>query len=329
MKAIVWTKYGSPNDVLELQDIDKPPVKDDEVLVRVHAAALYGGDSVSGVPYFMRMATGLLKPKNAVPGFDVAGHVEEVGKNVTQFQPSDEVFGAIASGACAEYACAAEDKFVLKPANLTFEQAAAVPTAALTALQALRDQGKVQPGQKVLIIGASGGVGTFAVQIAKSFGAEVTGVCSTRNIDLVRSIGADHIIDYTHEDFVRSGELYDLILDIAGNRSLSHLRRALNPMGILVLVGGKFDPWLKGMGRMVQALVLSPFISQMRWFVRVVNNEDLVIMKELIETGAIRPVIDRAYPLSATPEAVGYIEEGHARGKVIISVPQEGSSGHA
>jgi len=324
MKAIVWTRYGEPDVVLELQDIDKPVVKDDEVLVRVHAAALYGGDSVSGVPAFMRLATGLFKPKNAVPGFDVAGHIEEVGKNAKLFQPGDDVFGAIESGACAEYACAAEDRFVLKPTNLTFEQAAAVPTAALTALQALRNVGKIQRDHHVLVIGASGGVGTFALQIAKAFGAEVTGLCSTRNVEMVRSIGADHVIDYTLEDFTRSGERYDLILDMAGNRSLSQLRRALSPAGTLVLVGGKLGPWFVGMGRMVQTLLLSPFVAQMRWFVRVVNNDDLVALKELIEAGAITPVIDCVYPLCETADAVGYIEEGHAQGKVVITMSAEG-----
>jgi len=318
VKAIVWTKYGRPDDVLEVQDVDKPLVGPDEVLVRVHAAALYGGDSVSGVPYFMRMGTGLLKPKNAVPGFDIAGRIESVGENVKQFKLGDEVLGAIPFGACAEYACATENELVLKPANLTFEQAAAVPTAAVTALQALRDQGNVQSGHKVLILGASGGVGTFAVQIAKSFGAEVTGVCSTRNLDRVRSIGADHVIDYTQDDFTKNGEHYDLILDIVGNGSLSDLRNALSPKGILVLVGGRFGRWLKGTGRMIKALVLTPFVSQMRWFVRAVNHADLVVLTELIEAGKLTPVIDRTYPLHKTPEAVSYIEEGHAQGKIVI-----------
>jgi len=328
VKAIVWTRYGKPEDVLEFQDIHKPSAKDGDVLVRVHAASLYGGDSVSGVPYFMRMATGLLKPKDAVPGFDVAGRVEAVGKDVKRLHPGDEVFGAIDSGACAEYACATEDRFVLKPATLTFEQAAAVPTAALTALQALRDQGNVKPGDRVLIIGASGGVGTFAVQIAKSMGAEVTGVCSTRNVDMVRSIGADHISDYTQEDFTESDERYDVILDMPGSQSLSNLRRALAPKGTLVLVGGKFGPRLRGMGRMAMALVLSPFVRQMRWFVRIVSNGDLVVLKELIEAGKVTPVIDRTYTLRETPKAVRYLEEGHARGKVVITVLQDGSSAH-
>ena len=321
MKAIVYYKYGSP-DVLELQEIDKPVVESDDVLVRVQAASIHAGDwlLVRGQPYFVRMGTGLLKPKNNVAGTDVAGHVEAVGKNVTQFQPGDEVFGWC-NGGFAEYACAGENNFVPKPANLTFEQAATVPTSAFTALQALRDAGKVQPGQKVLIIGASGGVGTFAVQIAKSFGAEVSGMCSTRNVDMVRSIGADQVIDYTREDFTKSGQRYDLILDMAGNRSLSHLRRALTPNGTLVLVGGRGGPWLMGIGRTVRALVLSPFVSQrLPFFVSMRNNEDLVVLKELIESGKLTPVIDRTYPLSETPEAVGYVDEGHARGKVVITM---------
>jgi NADPH:quinone reductase-like Zn-dependent oxidoreductase len=322
MKAIVQDKYGSPDDVLELKDIGRPVVKDDEVLVHVHAAALHAGDwlGMRGVPYFMRPAFGLLKPKNRVPGTDVAGHVEAVGKNVKQFQPGDEVLGTC-NGAIAEYACAAEDKFVPKPVNLTFEQAATVLASAFAALHGLRDAGKVQPGQKVLIIGASGGVGTFAVQIAKSFGAEVTGVCSTRNVDMVRSIGADHVVDYTEEDCTQSGERYDLMLDMVGNRSLSDCRRALTPKGTLVLVGGRGGPWLMGMGRTVRALVLSPFVSQrMRFFVSMPSNEDLVVLKELVEAGKVTPVIDRTYPLSETPEAMAYVGEGHARGKVVITV---------
>jgi NADPH:quinone reductase-like Zn-dependent oxidoreductase len=263
---------------------------------------------------------GLLKPKNTVAGFDMAGQVEAVGENVKKFQPGDEVFGWC-TGAFAEYACAGENNFAPKPMGLTFEQAAAIPGSATTALQALRDQGKVQPGQKVLIIGASGGVGTFAVQIAKSFGAEVTGMCSTRNVDMVRSIGADHVIDYTQEDFTKSGVYYDLILDMAGNRPLSHLRHVLTPEGTLVLVGGRGGPWTMGMGRTFRALMLSPFVSQqLRFFVAVGNNEDLVVLKELVEAGKVTPVIDRAYSLNETPEAVSYVEEGHARGKVVITV---------
>ena len=320
MKAIVYYKYGAPVDVLKLQDVDKPVIKDDEVLVRVQAASIHAGDwlMVRGQPYIARPAFGLLKPKDPVAGTDVAGHVEAVGKNVKQLQPGDEVFGWC-KGAFAEYACAGEDQFVLKPANLTFEQAAAVPTSAFTALQALRDPGKVQPGQKVLIIGASGGVGTFAVQIAKTFGAEVTGVCSTRNVDRIRSIGADHVIDYTQEDITKSGERYDLILDMAGNRSLSEERRMLNPKGTLVLVGGRGGPWLMGTGRTIRALMLSPFVGQrMPFFISLRNKEDLAVLKELIEAGKITPVIDKTYPLSETPEAVAYVDEGHARGKVVV-----------
>lgn len=317
MKAIVQNEYGSP-DVFELKEIDKPVVKDDDVLVRVHAAALHAGDyfTMRGMPVAVRMVVGLLKPRNNyVPGFDVAGHVEVVGKNVTQFQPGDEVFGAC-NGACAEYACAGEDKFVLKPAHLTFEQAAAVPTSALAALHGLRDAGKVQPGQKVLINGASGGVGMFAVQIAKAFGAEVTGVCSTRNVDMVRSIGADHVIDYTQEDFTQSGQRYDLILDNVGNHSFSDCRRALTPQGTLIPNTGH-----AGMGYVVKAFVLSAFVRQQgRPYISIPNNEDLVVLKELVESGKVRPVIDRTYPLSETPEAFRYLEEGHARGKVVITV---------
>ncbi len=322
MKPIVKYKYGAPNDVLELKEIDKPVVKDDDVLVRVHAATLHAGDwgLTRGVPYLMRPAIGLLKPRNNVAGTDVAGHVEAVGRNAKQFQPGDEVFGTC-NGACAEYACAGEDKFVLKPAGSTFEQAAAVPTSGFAALHGLRNSGKIQPGQKVLIVGASGGVGTFAVQIAKSFGAEVTGVCSTRNVDMVRSIGADHVIDYTQEDFTKGAERYDLIVDIAGNRPLSDLRRALTRKGTLVLAGGRGGPWLLGMGRTFRGLMWSPFLSQsIRFFVSFPNNEDLVVLKEFLESGKVTPVIDRTYPLSETPEALTYVEEGHTQGKTVITV---------
>ncbi len=317
MKAIVQNEYGSP-DVFELKEIDKPVVKDDDVLVRVHAAALHAGDyfTMRGVPAGVRMVAGLLKPRNNyVPGFDVAGHVEAVGKNVTRFQPGDEVFGSC-NGTCAEYVCAGENDLLPKPTNLTLEQAAAVPTSAIPALLHLRDAGKVQPGQKVLINGASGGVGTFAVQIAKAFGAEVTGVCSTRNVDMVRSIGADHVIDYTQEDFTRSGQRYDLILDNVGNHSFSDCRRALTPKGILLPNSGH-----AGMGYVVKALVLSMFMRQQgRPIVAVPKHEHLVVLKELIESGKVTPVIDRTYPLSETPEAFRYLDEGHARGKVVITV---------
>jgi NADPH:quinone reductase-like Zn-dependent oxidoreductase len=324
MKAIVQDKYGSPNNVLELQDIDKPVVKDDEVLVRVHAAAVNISDwiPVRGVPYIMRMMLGLRKPKNSVPGEDIAGKVEAVGKNVKQLQPGDEVFGWC-KGGFAEYACAGEDNFVPKPANLTFEQAAAVGVSAVTALQALRDQGKVQPGQKVLINGASGGVGTFAVQIAKAFGADVTGVCSTRNVDMVRSIGADQVIDYTQEDFTQSGQRYDLILDNVANHSLSDFRCALTPKGTLLPNGGGHSSgrWIGPLGSVIKALVLSLFVRQQgRPFLSLPNKEDLATLKELIESGKVTPVIDRTYPLSETPEAIGYVGEGHAQGKVVITL---------
>ncbi len=317
MKAIVQNAYGSP-DVLELEEIDKPVVKDDDVLVRVHAAALHAGDyfAMRGKPYMIRMSVGWPKPKNFVPGWDVAGTIEAVGKNVEQFQPGDEVFGAI-NGSCAEYACAGEDKFVLKPANLTFEQAAAAPTAALAALPGLQ---KVQPGQKVLINGASGGVGTFAVQIAKALGAEVTGVCSTRNVDMVRSIGADHVIDYTQEDFTQGGQRYDLILDNVANHSLSDCRRALTPQGTLLPNSGH-----GGLGPVVKALVVSLFVRrQGRPIVAVPKNEHLVALKELIEAGKVTPVVDRTYRLSDTPEAFQYVEEGHSRGKVVITMGNNG-----
>ena len=321
MKAIVQYQYGSP-DVLELRDIDKPVVGDGEVLVRVQAAGVHIGDwlLMNGLPYLVRLVSGLLRPRNRVPGSDVAGRVEAVGKNVSQFQPGDEVFGW-GNGAFAEYASVSEDALALKPANLTFEQAAAVPVSAFTALHALRDKGEVEPGQKVLIIGASGGVGTYAVQIAKSYGAEVTGVCGTRNVDMVRSIGADHVIDYTQEDITRNGQRYDVILDTAGNRSLSHLRRALTPRGTLVIVGGSGGRWLMGSGRSLGALMLSPFVRQrLRPFLSIANKEDLGVLKELIESGKVIPVIDRTYGLSDLPEAIGHVGERHTRGKTVITV---------
>jgi NADPH:quinone reductase-like Zn-dependent oxidoreductase len=316
MKAIVQNGYGSP-DVFELKEIDKPVVTDGDVLVRVHAAALHAGDVfvMRGDPYVARMSAGWPKPKDYVPGYDVAGQVEAVGKNVTQYQPGDEVFGAC-QRTCAEYVCAAADKFAPKPANLTFEQAAAVPTSAAAALRGLRDAGKVQPGQKVLINGASGGVGTFAVQIAKAFGAEVTGVCSTRNVDMVRSIGADHVIDYTQEDFTQSGQRYDLILDNVANRSFSDCRRVLPLQGTLIPNSGH-----SGLSYIVKALVRSAFVRQQgRPYIAIPNHEDLVVLKELIESGKVTPVIDRTYPLSETPEAFRYLDDGHARGKVVITV---------
>lgn len=316
MKAIVQNAYGAP-DVLELKDIDRPAVEDDGVLVRVHAAGLHAGDyfTLKGVPYAARFFAGWPKPKDYVPGFAVAGRIDAAGKNVTRFEPGDEVFGEC-RGACAEVAYVPEGTLAPKPANLTFEQAAAVPTSALAALHGLRDAGKVQPGQRVLINGASGGVGTFAVQIAKSFGAEVTGVCSTRNVDLVRSIGADHVIDYTKEDFTQSGQRYDLILDNVGNRSFSDCRRALTPEGTLLPNTGH-----AGMGFILMAYARSVFVRQQgRPFFSAANAEDLLVLKDLIEAGKVTPVIDRTYRLDETPEALGYIGEGHARGKVVVII---------
>jgi NADPH:quinone reductase-like Zn-dependent oxidoreductase len=321
MKAIVHSRYGAP-DVLELNDIDQPVVSDDAVLVRVHAAAVGKGDwlTVGGLPYVARMRYGLAKPKHPVPGFDVAGRVEAVGSNVTQLQPGDAVFGWC-EGSFAEYASVAEDQLVLKPANLTFEQAATVPISGFAALQALRDTGGVQPGQKVVIIGASGGVGSFAVQLAKAFGAQVTGVCSTKSVDLVRSLGADHVIDYTQEDFTRGGQRYDLILEMAGNRSLSDLRRALTPKGTLVLVGGSGGRWFMGTGRTLRAVVVSPFVGQrLRSFFSKPKRADLVVLKEFIEAGKVTSVIDRAFPLSETAEAIRYVGERSTQGKTVITV---------
>jgi len=322
MKAIVSHKYGSPDD-LELQDIDKPVAEDDEVLVRVHAASVNPLDwhLMTGTPYIARIQAGLLRPKRIVPGVDVAGRVEAVGRNVSQFQPGDDVFGG-SSGSFAEYVCVSEDGIVLKPDNLTFEQAAAVPIAAFTALQGLRDKGRIQPGHKVLINGASGGVGTFAVQIAKSFGAEVTAVCSTRNVDMVRSIGADHVSDYTQEDFTKTGLRYDLIFDAVGNRSLADCRRALNPKGVYVSVGAKrMGRWLGPLPRLVKALVVSLIGSQkMVPMLAHQNKEDLVVLQELLEAGKVSSVIDRRYGLREVPEALRYQGEGHAQGKTVITV---------
>ena len=318
MKAIVQHEYGAPHDVLELQEIDKPAVKDNEVLVRVHAASVHIGDCLimRGKPYLIRlMGYGLRRPKHRVPGTDIAGKVEAVGKNVKRLRPGDEVFGWC-TGGFAEYACAKEKNLAPKPASLTFEQTAAIGVSALTALHAVRDHAKVRPGHKVLVNGASGGVGTFTVQIAKSFGAEVTGVCSTGNLDMVGSIGAGHVIDYTQEDFTQGGQRYDLILDIAGNRSLADHRRALKPDGTLIPIGGP-----PSLGRAFKMLVVSMFVRQQgRPFVSMGNNEDLVVLKELGESGKVKPVIDRTYPLSQTAEAVGYVGEGHARAKVVITV---------
>lgn len=326
MKAITYDTYGS-FDVLVFRDIDVPAIKHDEVLVRVKAAGLHVGDcfSVRGTPFAIRMMTGLLKPKYGVPGFDLAGQVEAVGNDVKHFRPGDEVFGA-STGTCAEYARAAENKLALKPANLTFEEASAIPTSALAALHGVRDVGRVQPGHKVLIIGASGGVGSFAVQIARSFGAEVTGVCSTTNVDMVRSLGADHVIDYMREDFTRGGRRYDVIFDNVENRSLADCRRVLTPAGTLILNSGTGAHGIGMLVRLLKPLVLSPVVRQsLRRYVSMANHDDLVVLKELVESGKLRPVIDRTYPLRETPAALAYIEGGHARGKVVISVGIDGT----
>jgi len=329
MKAVVYTDYGPP-DVLQVREIKKPVPNDDQVLVKVHAASVnpYDWHFIRGTPYLMRMMIGgLRKPKDPRIGADYAGEVEAVGKNVTQFKPGDAVFGD-RTGAFAEYLCARADRTIaLKPANITFEQAAGVPIAGLTALQGLRDHGKVQPGQKVLINGASGGVGTFAVQIAKAFGAEVTGVCSSRNVDLVKSLGADHVVDYMKEDFTKSNERYDVILDNVGTQPLSGFRRVLKPKGICVLIGGggpNEGKWVGPMARPLKAKLMSPFIDQkMGMMMADGNKDDLNILADLMQSGKVTPVIDRTYPLSEIREAVRYVETGRARGKVIIIVAQE------
>lgn len=322
MKAMVYTTYGSP-DMLQLTEVAKPTPKDYEVLIKVHASSANAADVhyLRGTPLVFRLQCGLLKPKNTLLGADVAGRIEAVGSNVTLFQPGDEVFGDMSTcgrGAFAEYICASEDALVLKPANLSFEEAAAVPMAAVTALQGLRDKGQLQPGHKVLIHGASGGVGTFAVQIAKAFDAEVTAVCSTRKLDMVRSLGADHVIDYTQEDFTKNGQRYDLILAANGDRSIFEYKRALAPKGMYVVIGGS-------MTQIFQAMLLGPLLSRfgsqkMGNVLARPNQKDLACMKELLEAGKVIPVIDRCYPLSETAEAIRYLEAGHARGKVVITV---------
>ena len=315
MKAIVMNAYGGP-DVLELKEVDEPEITENDVLVNVHAASLNAGDyfSMRGSPWLARFTVGFPKPKDHILGWDVAGHVEAVGENVKRFQPGDKVFASCES-ALAEYACVSEDKVAMAPTTLTLEQAAAVPSAAMTALHALRDQANVQPGQKVLINGASGGVGTFSVQVAKALGAEVTGVCNTRNIDMVHSIGADHVIDYKKEDFTQSGQHYDLILDNVGNHSFADYRRALTPEGIHLPNTGH-----GGMSYVIKAYVLSALMRQHASpFLSVPNAEDLLYIKELIETGKVKPVIDKTYPMSETRQAFRYLEEEHARGKVVIT----------
>jgi len=316
MKAIVYTKFGPP-DVLHLKEVEKPIPKDNEILVKVHAASLnaYDWRHVRANPFFMRlMGAGFLRPKHRILGADIAGRVEAIGRNVTQFRPGDDVFGEGSYGGFAEFVCVAEKRVVPKPADLTFEEAAAVPMAGLTALQGLRDKGKIQAGQKVLINGASGGVGTFAVQIARSFGTEVTGVCSTAKMDLVRSIGADHVIDYTQEDVTNNGQLYDLIFDNAAYRSISKYRRILAPGGRYVLAGGS-------MGRFFQLMLMSlTGVKNMGLMVANVNQKDLLFLIELMKAGKVKSIIDKLYPLSETAEALRYLEDGHARGKVVITV---------
>ena len=321
MKAIVYHNYGSP-DVLKCEEIEKPTAGDNEVLIKVRAASVnpYDWHFMRGTPYAVRIPAGLRKPKVTRLGADVAGQVEAVGRNVTQFKPCDEVFG-MCKGAFAEYACTSESALVTKPNHVTFDQAASVPVAAITALQGLRDKGQIRPGQKVLINGAAGGVGTFAVQLARSFGANVTGVCSTRNVELVRSIGADQVIDYTREDFTKSGQRYDLFLDCIGNHALLACARVLNPGGSYVMVGGPSGRWIRPLDRLIRMLVLSRFVSQrLVMFLARRSKEDLTTMRDLIEAGKVTPVIDRRYRLSEVPEAIRYLEEGHARGKVIITL---------
>lgn len=326
MKAIVYKKYGSP-DVLHLEEVEKPVPGNDEVLLKVHAAGvnMYDWRHLKPDPFLVRlMGGGLLRPKHRILGADMAGKVEAIGSSVTQFQPGDEVFGEAGYGGFAEYVCVPENRLALKPADLTFDEAAAVPMAALTALQGLRDQGKIQPGQSVLINGASGGVGTFAVQIAKTFGAEVTAVCSTRNLAAARSLGANHVIDYTQEDFTKNGQRYDLILAANGFHTLSAYERALTPRGIYIASGGS-------MAQIFQALLIGPWISRVGdkkvgGFTMRPTQEDLLFVKKLLEAGKVEPVIDGRYPFSKTADALRYVGEGHARGKVVITVRDDGKS---
>jgi NADPH:quinone reductase-like Zn-dependent oxidoreductase len=325
MKSIVQDRYGpAPEDVLRLAEIDRPAIQPGEVLVRVHAASVDRGTwhVMAGLPYPIRLAGfGLRRPKGPNPGRSLAGTIEAVGADVTGFAKGDEVFG-IAAGSFAEYARVRPDKLAPKPANLSFEQAAAVPISGLTALQAVRDQAKVRTGQRVLVVGASGGVGTFAVQIAKAYGAEVTAVCSTAKVDMVRALGADHVIDYTRLDFVDGQHRYDVVLDIGGNRRLSHLRRALTPRGRLVIVGGETDGrWLGGVDRQLRAQLLSPFVGQkLGTFVASENADGLLAIRELIEAGKVTPAIDRTYPLGETAAAIRHLLDGQTRGKLVIAI---------
>jgi NADPH:quinone reductase-like Zn-dependent oxidoreductase len=322
MRAVVSKEYGAP-DVLNLTDVQKPTPKDGQVLVKVRATSVNYGNLVllKGEPFLARLAFGLLKPKYSIPGGDIAGQIEAVGKNVTQFQCGDEVFGDLSRygwGGFAEYVSVPEKALALKPANISFEEAAAVPMAAVTALQALRDKGKIQSGNKVLINGASGGVGTFAVQIAKSYGAEVTGVCSTRNLDILQSIGADHVIDYTKENFNQKKQTYDLILGVNGHQPISVYKRALSPQGRFVHVGGSE-------AQLYQSMLMGPWISltgqkKMGSFLQRSNQKDLIFIKELLEAGKVKPIIDKIYKLSEVREAFRYFAEGHAQGKVVMTV---------
>lgn len=322
MQAVVCTKYGN-SDVLSLKEVDKPVPKNKEVLVKIHASSVNYGNLVllKGEPYLARLAFGLFKPKYSIPGGDIAGEVESIGNGVKQFQPGDEVFGDLSAygwGGFAEYVCVREDALAFKPKNVSFEEAAAVPMAGVTALQALRNKGNIQPGQKVLIYGASGGVGTFAVQIAKSLGAEVTGVCSTRNVDILLSIGAEHVIDYQKENFTLSQEKYDLILGVNGSQPLSVYKKALNPNGIFLHVGGSGE-------QLFQTMIQGPWTSilgskKIGSILQRANQKDLIYVKELLETGSVKPVIDRKYKLSEIADAFNYFSEGHAQGKVVITV---------
>lgn len=323
MKAVVYEKYGPP-DALQLREIAKPVPRDNELLIKVQAVALNYADwsLLNGKPFLVRLMAGVLRPKNIILGADIAGRVEAVGRNVKQFQPGDEVFGDLSGchwGGLAEYVCARENALVLKPANVTFEEAAAAPMAAVTALQGIRDTGRIQPGQKVLINGASGGVGTFAVQLAKAFGADVTAVCSTGKVEMVRAIGADHVIDYTREDFAQNGQRYDLIVGVNGYRPLSDYKRALNPRGVYVCTGGT-------LAQIFQAMLLGLLMSMQgnkklaSMGVAKPNQKDLAFIKELLAAGKVTPVIDRCYPLRQTAEAFRYLGDGHAKGKIVVSL---------
>ncbi len=325
MKAMIYTQYGAPLDVLRLKEVERPTPRDDEVLIKVHASSVNSAELhlIRADPFLARMSTGLLKPTKTIPGADVAGRVEAVGKDVQQFKPGDEVFGDLSGcgwGAFAEYVCANENALLLKPMNITFEQTAAVPLAGVTALQGLRNKGQIKPGQKVLINGASGGVGSFAVQIAKSFGTEVTGVCSTKKTDMVRSIGADHVIDYTQEDVTRSGQHYDLILDAAAYRPFSEYKRILSSSGIYVFAGGSTSGLFRAMllGSLMSKSKGQTFLTLMAG----ANLTDLGFMKELLETGKVTPFIDKCYPLSEAAAALEYVEDRHVQGKVVLGVAQ-------